>query len=331
MVLMLILLAACGSGGGSQAGDDAGTNGANQNQSGSASNEKEGASDKGAAAGSGETITYKAFNGEIQVPKDPKRVVEVSDNYVGYLLKLGIKPVGVKKASIENPYFKGMLDGVENLGDGNSVEQILALQPDLIIAPSYMDAALLEKLAQIAPTVAIEYGKLRVRDQMLEIGKLTSREDKAKEWIASWDKQIADAKPKVQAAVGDKTVSILQPYAKGIYAFGHNFGRGGEIIYTELELKAPEAIQKEAIDSGQGWASLSLEKLPDYAGDFIFTSPWTGDNADPEAVYGSSIWKGLPAVQNNRVYRIVREGSFFSDPVSMEGQLKFIVESLTNN
>ncbi len=41
----------------------------------------------------------------------------------------------------------------------------------------------------------------------------------------------AEAKPKVQAAVGDKTVSILQPYAKGIYAFGHNFGRGGDILY----------------------------------------------------------------------------------------------------
>jgi len=133
----------------------------------------------------------------------------------------------------------------------------------------------------------------------------------------------------VKAAVGDGTVSVLQPYAKGIYAFGHNFARGGEIIYGEFQLKAPPAVRKEAIDSGKGWASLSLEKTPDFAGDYIFTSPWTGDDADPEVVYGSSIWKNLPAVKNNRVFTLDRNGSLFNDPVSLEGQLEFIVESLT--
>lgn len=283
------------------------------------------------AQGATETITYKAANGEIKVPKDPKRVVELTDSYVGNLLALGIKPIGVTQHALENPYFKGKLDGVENLGDGKSVEKILELQPDLIIAPSYMDATVLEKLSKIAPTVALEYGKLPVREQHLEIGKLTGKEDKAKEWIANWDKKIAEAKPKVEAAVGDKTVSILQPYAKGIYAFGHNYGRGGEIIYGEFHLKAPQAIQKEAIDSGQGWANLSLEKLPDYAGDFIFTSAWSGDDADPSVVYDTNVWKSLPAVKNNRVFQLDKKGSFFNDPISLEAQLDFIVDSLTGN
>ena len=57
--------------------------------------------------------------------------------------------------------------------------------------------------------------------------------------------------------------------SKEIYAYGHNFGRGGEVIYEELQLKAPEFIQKEAIDSGKGWTSLSREMLPEYAGDYI--------------------------------------------------------------
>ena len=77
-----------------------------------------------------------------------------------------------------------------------------------------------------SPTITVEYGKLPVREQLLEFGKITGREDQAKAWIAEWDQKIAGYKPKVEAAVGDKTVSILQPYSKGIYAFGHNYGRG---------------------------------------------------------------------------------------------------------
>ena len=45
---------------------------------------------------------------------------------------------------------------------------------------------------------------------------------------------------------------------KEVYAYGATYGRGGEILYGELGLKAPELIQKEAID-GAGWTSLSLE------------------------------------------------------------------------
>lgn len=274
-----------------------------------------------------ETITYTAANGEVKIPKNPKRVVVLAESYVGDFLALGITPIGVTQKALDNPYFKGKMNGVENLGDGSSVEKVLDMKPDLIVTFSGIEN--IEQLEKIAPTVAVEYGKKNFKDQLKEFGKMTGKEDQANEWIASWDKKITENKPKVEAAVGNKTVSILQPYAKGIYAFGHNYARGGEIIYGELKLKAPEIVQKEAIDSGTGWANLSLEKLPEYAGDYIFTSAWSGDNADPNVVYGNSIWKGLPAVKNNHVFKLDDKGSFFNDPVSLEAQLDFIVEKLT--
>jgi iron complex transport system substrate-binding protein len=287
-------------------------------------------STQGNPADSGsETITYTAANGEVKIPKNPKRVVVVADSYVGYFLALGIKPVGITESALSNIYFNGKTDGIENIGDGKSVEKILDLQPDLIV--TFAGTENIDALEKIAPTVAVEYGKKDFKEQLREFGKMTGREEKANEWIANWDKKIAEMKPKVQAAVGNKTVSILQPYAKGIYAFGHNYGRGGEIIYGEFQLKAPPLVQKEAIDSGKGWATLSLELLPDYAGDYIFTSAWSGDNADPEVVYGSSVWKGLPAVKNNRVFKLDPKSSFFNDPVSLEAQLAFIVDKLTQS
>jgi len=94
-------------------------------------------------------------------------------------------------------------------------------------------------------------------------------------------------------------------------------------------LKAPNAVQKETIDSNTGWAEVSLETLPDFAGDYIFTSAWSGDDANPESVYGTNVWKGLSAVKNNKVFQIDQKGSYFNDPISLEAQLTFIVEKLT--
>ncbi|WP_267879668.1 ABC transporter substrate-binding protein [Caldalkalibacillus mannanilyticus] len=69
--------------------------------------------------------------------------------------------------------------------------------------------------------------------------------------------------------------------------------------------------------------------MPEYAGDYIFTSAWSGDDSDPEVVYSSTIWQGLPAVKNHRVFKLDPQSSFYNDPVSLEAQLEFFVTSLT--
>ncbi|WP_338556815.1 AraC family transcriptional regulator [Paenibacillus sp. KS-LC4] len=277
----------------------------------------------GGAASTAEMVTYSAVNGEVKIPKNPQRVVIIAGAFAGHLLALGIKPVGAGEEAF-NSYTEGKLDGVESIGDGIAYEKILELQPDLIIV--WNDPAVLDRLNQIAPTVVVDYG-VPVREQLLEFGKMTGREEQANAWISAWDKKIADYKPKVQAAVGDKTVAIFDSgSAKEFYAYGNKLGRGGEIIYGEFELKAPPIIQKEAIDSGTGWAKLSLELLPEYAGDYIFISEWTGmDN--PEAVFEGSMWEQLDAVKNNRVFREKGRGFMFSDPVSLDAQLEFVVKS----
>jgi len=223
---------------------------------------------------------------------------------------------------MQNPYFEGMLDGVESLGDAISPEKILELKPDLIIV--YTGTEGIDKLEQIAPVVAIDYGKKNYKDQMLDFGKLTGKENEAKAWVEQWEKKINELKPQVQAAVGDKTVSILNPYEIGLYVFGHNFGRGGEIIYGEFGLKAPAETQKIVIDSGTGWASISLEKLPEFSGDIIFTYAWSGDASDPKIVYDSPIWNGITAVKAGNVFQLNPKADTYNDPISLEAQLDFI-------
>lgn len=147
---------------------------------------------KGSASDSkgAETFTYKAENGNVKIPKHPKRVVVMADGYYGYFKTLGINVVGAPENVFKNPYYKGKTDGVENIGDGTSVEKVIDLNPDLIIVWTTQGADI-KKLEKIVPTVAVKYDKLDNIEQLKEFAKMTGTEDKAEKWLAEWDKKVA--------------------------------------------------------------------------------------------------------------------------------------------
>ncbi|WP_434751231.1 ABC transporter substrate-binding protein [Paenibacillus amylolyticus] len=327
-LVFMLVLSACGQSASNQATDGAAQTNASSDAGSKTSNNTEGSTDTGAGSEE-EMVSFQSDAGEVQVPKNPKRIVDLTAFSTGYFVALDTPVVGANSGAMNNKYIKEQLaaQGTTDLGEqAPTPEQLLALKPDLIFV--YTGTEGIDKLTQIAPVVQIEYGKRNFKDLMLEMGKLTNREDAAKAWVTQWNAQINELKPKVVAAVGSRTVSILNPYEKGLYVFGHNYGRGGEIIYGEFGLKAPTKAQAEAIDSGTGWASISMEVLSEYAGDIIFTSPWSGDQSDAKKVYENTLWKNLPAVKANHVYQLDPSSDTYNDPVSLEGQLKFITDSL---
>ncbi|PZT57223.1 iron(3+)-hydroxamate-binding protein fhuD [Paenibacillus silvae] len=327
-LVLLLILSACGQSASNTAKDEADQTNVSSDAGSETSNNTNASTNTGTGA-EDEMVSFASDAGEVQVPKNPKRIVDLTAFTTGYFVALDAPVVGAASGSMKNKYIKDQLasQGTTDLGEQPPTpEQLLALKPDLIIV--YTGTEGIDKLSQIAPVVQIEYGKRNYKDLMLEMGKLTNREDAAKAWISKWEAQINELKPKVEAAVGKRTVSILNPYDKGLYVFGHNYGRGGEIIYGEFGLKAPARAQAEAIDSGTGWASISIEVLPEYAGDIIFTSPWSGDTSDSKKVYENALWKNLPAVKTNHVFQLDPSSDTYNDPVSLEGQLQFITDSL---
>ncbi|KQN97681.1 AraC family transcriptional regulator [Paenibacillus sp. Leaf72] len=270
------------------------------------------------------TVTYTGADGEVDIPRNPQRIVVLTHAYVGYFMALGINPVGAPTMTMGNPYYKGQIDDVEDIGSPAAfdVEKIITLNPDLIIAIKGTDK--LEDMSKIAPVVTIEYGKKNYKEQLLEFGKLTNRIDKAQQWVDAWEQKIAEYKPQVIKAVGDQTVSVLSQYDKSVYVYGEGYGRGTEILYDEFGLQAPPAF-----DLKLGWAEISLEKLSEFAGDYIFTSPDATGTADTSPMYDSDLWKGLPAIKNNRVFYLDKDSAAFNDPITLEAMLPIIVDSLT--
>lgn len=263
------------------------------------------------------TITYQSENGPVEVPADPKRVI-VLGMYAGNVKALDVPIVGVDPWSKTNPRYK--LEGIEEVTD-ESLEKIIELEPDLIIGLS--TSKNIDKLKQIAPVVTFTYGKLDYLKQHLEIGKLLNKEAEAKAWIADFKEQAQQAGEEIKAKIGeDATVSVIENFNKELYVFGDNFGRGTEILYQEMKLKMPEKVKETA--QGNGYYSLSIEVLPEYAGDYLIVSK---DEDTDTSFMESETFKNIPAVKNNRAFVVNAKEFRYNDPILLEYQLDFFIES----
>ncbi|EHB67167.1 MULTISPECIES: iron-hydroxamate ABC transporter substrate-binding protein [Paenibacillus] len=301
IVLLLVILSACGS--------DSGTP-ASSTQNNQDTHNTQNADTTTVANPSEETITYQSEKGPVKVPAHPKRIVALT--YAPNVLSLDVPLVGVDQWTNANPLFKDKLEGVTVVSE-EDLETIIEQDPDLIIAGTEMKN--LDKLGQIAPTVAFTWGKLDYLSQQLEIGKLLNKEQEAQAWIDDFKQRAEAIGSEIKATEGDDvSVSVFETdSAKNFYVFGNNWARGTEILYQAMGLKMPEKVEKDAL--GPGYFALSQEVLSDYAGDYIVLS--RNSQADT-AFMKTDIWKGIPAVKNGHVIEIDTEAATYSDPITLE-------------
>lgn len=307
LFVAILILSACGAGGGASSDSDPGQ-AAGSNSASTSSTAQTG------------TFTYQSESGPVEVPSNPQRVVVLTRFLTGNVMALDVPLVGVDEMSKENPNFADKLNETEAITD-ESLEKIIELNPDLIIGTDGVKN--LDKLKQIAPTVIYTYGKVGFFEQQREIGKLLNKEQEAEAWIADFDARSKKAGEDIKAKIGaDATVSVMETFNKQLYVYGDNFGRGTEILYQQFGLKMPEKV-KEATKK-DGYLALSTEVLKDYTGDYVIFSK----NADEDNSFqNTESYKNLPVVKNNHVFEANAKAFYFNDPLSMEYQLQFFIDS----
>lgn len=274
------------------------------------------------------THLFKAANGEIEVPNNPKRVVVRT--YMGHVLALDVPVVGATEWDLASPFIdKKVLDKIKDVGVPMNAEEVLALEPDLIITDTEDEVASLEK---IAPTVLLPYDTVRNINESVDLfGELLNRKTEAEAWKKSF-KENADKERARLAEVNfpmDVTVGLYELQDSKLFVFGSNFGRGGQVLTTGLGLKQQDNIQK--VSDGDGWKELSLEALPDYAADFMFFTSYTAngtESAELTALKANPIWKTIPAVEKNQVIELPFEKMYYYDPIAIQAQLKLITDKL---
>lgn len=277
---------------------------------------------------------FKHESGVTQIPVQPVRVA--SDQHMGHLMKLGIKPIGVRENMLKEPWIpfanlkKEALDGIEDLGGFPlNLEKLALAEPDLIISalPNNM-----ESYSKIAPTVHIPYWSASYTspmDKLLKIAELFNKTAEANKWIQSFESQLTDAQQKIANSGNVKagqTVSVMAVFDKNVFVFGPKGAYGGTMIYDFLKLKPTD--KAEALRSKEmGSSELSLEMVPDYMGDHAFITVVNEDKA--KELLNSDFWKSIPAVANQQVYFYDSKIFAMDDPYSMEAQLKIIRDLLT--
>ncbi|WP_281890858.1 iron-hydroxamate ABC transporter substrate-binding protein [Paenibacillus sp. YYML68] len=266
-------------------------------------------------------LTYQSETGPIEVPAEPKRVVVLSAFLSGSIMALNVPIVGVDSWSKSNPRYTPYIGSAAEVSE-ESLEKIIELNPDLIVAPS--TAKNLDKLKALAPTVTYTYGKVDYLTQHLELGKLLNKEKEAQAWIDDFKKRAQAAGAEIKAKIGqDATVSVIESFEKQLYVFGDNWGRGTEILYQEMKLSMPEKVKETALKSG--YYALSPEVLAEYAGDYVFFSK--APDAD-HSFQSTDTYKNIPAVKNNRVFEVNAKEFYYNDPLTLEYQLEVFKKSL---
>lgn len=265
-------------------------------------------------------FTYKG-----QVPENPKRVVSLSSTYTGYLAKLDLNLVGVTSYDQKNPVLKEYIKDAKVVS-ATDLEAITALKPDLIIVGSTEENQ--DQLAEIAPTISIEYRKHDYLQVFSDFGKVFNKSKETDQWLSDWKQKTSALSKEVKAVTGkNATFTIMGLYEKEIYLFGKDWGRGGEIIHQAFGYKAPAKVEKEVFP--KGYLSISQEVLPDYIGDYVVIA--AEDEKTGSALYESQIWKNLPAVQKKQIIKVNANTFYFTDPLSLEYELKTLKKAILTN
>lgn len=255
-----------------------------------------------------DTISIKDMKGTVEIPSDPRRIVDVSGS-ADELIAMGIPFVGSANTSMFDgttvpdylqEYFTE--NNVEIVGNYSGsvgdldLEKIAELKPDLILMNIRHDKVY-DQLKEIAPTAMIDddINYVNWKGRFQQLGEWFDKEDVVHQWLEDYDAKASELSEKVKAVAGDKTFAVLEANSVhfGSY-YVYRTGGPGELVYDELKLTpssgVPEDVWGEVVDA-EYFSKIDADHI------FFFSDDGNvGDTGD------SPTWQNLNAVQNGNVY-----------------------------
>ena len=256
------------------------------------------------ASSSDKTITVRDAKGEVEIPAEPKRIVDLSGNS-DILSLLGYSVAGTANSDAYDytqlpTYLQEPLQGAKILGysmqDTMDIEGILELHPDLIII-SGVQEKMYEQLKKIAPTLMVELAQADWRQDGNTFASMMQQEDSAASGLKRYDGEAKKAGAAVRKANGEDT-TYLALLASGGQLFVFDAAGIGSVLYEDMGLKKPANMPRQDSIS---LPVISYEGLADLDADHLIV---VGTDADMKALKKNSIYKSMQAVKNNRVLEL---------------------------
>jgi iron complex transport system substrate-binding protein len=239
----------------------------------------------------------------VRIPAAPQRILALSELDLDALLALGIRPAGATngRGSDRPPAYLGTrAAGIESLGNfaQPSLDRIVVLQPDLILAGGQADPERLAQLESIAPTVVSFAPGEFWQDSFRRIADAVGRPEAGERVLDEYRARAAALREKLGAHAGE-SVSIVRLTPNGpMFMLGDAFA--GRVL-ADLGLVRPPAQRAP----GAGHAPpLSREMLADIDGDWLFIGNFTPDPNSVAALHGEPAFAALRAAQRGHVREV---------------------------
>ena len=230
----------------------------------------------------------------------PQRIVCLTEETTEWLYLLGeeARIVGIsgytvrpRRARQDKPRVSAFLDG--------RIEQIVGLEPDLVIGFSDMQAALADKLIRAGLNVLItnQRSVVQIFDTLRLVAGLVGAQVRAEAWIAQCQAEhlriaaLAAAwprRPRVYFEEWDEPMISAIRWVSELLALA-----GGDDVFPEL------AVQPMGRDRIVADTLEPVRRAPD-----IVIGSWCGKKFRAEKVAARSGWAGVPAVAGGRLHEI---------------------------
>jgi iron complex transport system substrate-binding protein len=252
----------------------------------------------------------------------PRRIVCLTEETVETLYLLGEQDriVGVSGYAVRPPQVRREKPRVSAFISAD-IPKILALQPDLVLAFSDLQADIVADLvrAGVAIHVFNQRDVAGVLAMVRTLGAMVGAAERADALAASFEKRLADIaatprpapKPKVYFEEWDDPLISSIGWVSELIAIA-----GGEDVFPELRhqqsasdrIVAPEAVRTAAPD--------------------VILASWCGKKVVPDRIRQRPGWSDIPAVRNNRIVEIKSPLILQPGPAALTDGLDAIAKAL---
>ena len=254
--------------------------------------------------------TVQHAMGQTEIPARPERVVVLDTGELDSALSLGVVPVGAVTTDVSEEFLSYLADDardVEVVGTiaEPNLEEIAALEPDLILSNKVRHEEIYEQLSQLAPTVFAEEVGVVWKENFALAAQSLGLEDEAATAMEEYEQDAAALGESLGNPAGT-TISALR-FVEGtvrVYTPSSFIGTVlTDIGLDQLELPDP---------AYPAFAELSTEEVTLADADIVLYSSYgpVEESGEAGAVAGP-LWPRLGAVQADRAYA-VEDDVFFT-------------------
>lgn len=302
LLVMAVLLAACG-----EKDETSGATGT-ETKSESTTETANASTDTGETKTESDTAAatkvVKYLDQEYTVPATAERIVitgalEAMEDSI----LMDIHPIGAISVGGQFPaMFSAITDKAESIGEKTepNMEKILQLKPDVILASSKFDPAVVEQLSKIATTIPYSHVSTNWENNLTLLGELTGKTDQAAKYVAEYKSKLETVKADIGDKLKDKDAVLVRIRGGEMYIYGAGLYYNPS-LYEDLGLQIPAEIQ-----AAKSQAAITLEQLAQMNPDVLLVQFSVDENKDnPQALEdlkSNAIFQKLAAVKNGQMY-----------------------------